>query len=570
MNYRYLLMAISLLCGQALFAQQTGFETEIPATFKADGKGKLTRSASYYKEGSRSLEWSFRSGATVEIDLEQPLTFGHPWKETAGLTLWIYNETPSEDSIRFEFLTPERDVAYRFGFRLASAGWRACWINFAHMQRLKEATEISSYRLVAPQRKGRVFLDRLTFPVAKINDRTTPDQQLPTNNSIANRDLWHWCRVWQWEQYTYDLPLADALRPEDTEALREVEQRLTQWIVATPPAQSAIDKAHALLRKVKIRRSGKGFTGAPLVAPDELDRRKGEITWKELETLLTGLAYEAYYHHSEEAQTQYLLVWEYAINQGFAYGSGMGTNHHYGYQVRQIYTTAWLMRTVIRQSPLATPIRDALTFWAGLQETRRPCPSDRDELLDTWHTLLIPKLVSALMQPQDTERARALQGLSRWVATSLRYTAGTIGGIKIDGTAFHHGGFYPAYTSGALAAVARFAALTAHTPYELPVDARNVLKEGLLAMRNYSNVHDWGIGISGRHPYGGHMKAEDIEAFALLACAGDLSGAGRSFDRSLAADYLRLSPRPTSYDTLFRSQGIRPAAAPEGDRKSVV
>ena len=55
---------------------------------------------------------------------------------------------------------------------------------------------IVSYRLVAPDRKGRIFLDRLTFPEKKMNLRTTPDQQLPANNGLSNRDLWHWCLVW--------------------------------------------------------------------------------------------------------------------------------------------------------------------------------------------------------------------------------------------------------------------------------------------------------------------------------------------------------------------------------------
>lgn len=163
-------------------------------------------------------------------------------------------------------------------------------------------------------------------------------------------------------------------------------------------------------------------------------------------------------------------------------------------------------------------------FWAALQETRQPCPQGRDELLDTWHTLLQPKVVSAMLLVDERERVRALKGLSRWVASSLRYTSGTIGGIKVDGTTFHHGGFYPAYTTGALAAVASFVALTKDTQYELAADPRQVLKTALLAMRNYCNKYEWGIGISGRHPFGGSMREEDIASFASLALAGDLSG----------------------------------------------
>ena len=81
------------------------------------------------------------------------------------------------------------------------------------------------------------------------------------------------------------------------------------------------------------------------------------------------------------------LSGEFAISQGFSFGSGMGTNHHYGYQVRKIYTTAWLMRDAIWKTPNRDNILSTLIFWSALQETRRPYQYGRDELLDSWHTL---------------------------------------------------------------------------------------------------------------------------------------------------------------------------------------
>ena len=79
-------------------------------------------------------------------------------------------------------------MSYWFAYHLQAAGWRACWISFEYMQGDKKDKDIVAYRLVAPQRKGRIFLDRLIFPEKKMNLRTTPDQQLPTNNGLANRD----------------------------------------------------------------------------------------------------------------------------------------------------------------------------------------------------------------------------------------------------------------------------------------------------------------------------------------------------------------------------------------------
>ena len=162
------------------------------------------------------------------------------------------------------------------------------------------------------------------------------------------------------------------------------------------------------------------------------------------------------------------------------------------------------------------------------------------------------------------ERARALTGLTRWLSGTLQYTPGTIGGIKVDGTTFHHGGFYPAYTTGVLAMIGQYISLTNHTRYVPTVEARQVLKQAFLSMRNYSNMYEWGVGISGRHPFGSSMKDDDIASFAYLALAGDLSGEGNKFDRHLAADYLRLCKKNTPEAAYFRKEGIKPAKAPQG------
>lgn len=554
-----LLFILTYLSSSA-FAQFVSFEEEIPCNFKSSDKQELALSSSYYKEGSKSLEWKFSPNSILDIPSESVFTL----EGDNGITLWIYNEKPQQDSLRFEFYSPNGHVSHHFGFRLYAAGWRACWISFKHMQGDKQDKKIAGYRIIAPNRTGRVFIDRLTFPVKKINDRTTPDLQMPTNNSLTYRDLWHWCRVWQWEQYQYDLPLSESLTTDEKQELATVEARLTA-ILDTPKApKKGISKAYSTFKAANILPSSNGFTGAPVVAPDELNRRKGELSWNDLEDMLSGFAYDAYYNHSAQSAKNYFLVWDYAINQGFAFGSGMGTNHHYGYQVRKIYTTAWLMRDAIWKAPNRDNILSALIFWSALQETRIPFQYGRDELLDSWHTLLMAKTVSALLFVDERERARALAGLSRWLSGSLQYSPGTIGGIKVDGTTFHHGGFYPAYTTGVLAMVGQFIALTSHTRYVPTMEARQVLKSAFISMRNYCNIYEWGIGISGRHPFGGSMKENDVAAFAYLALAGDLSGESNTFDHHLAADYMRLCNNDTPEAIYFRKEGITPAKAPQG------
>jgi len=548
------------------YAQLVGFEESVPQTFKVAGKGELKTSSLFYKEGKSSLEWDFQPGSTLDVQVS-PLSLNAKKEQQFGITLWIYNEKPQQDSVRFEFLNEAGEVSYWFSYHLQAAGWRACWISFAYMNGNKKDKNIVGYRLVAPQREGRIFLDRLTFPEKKMNLRTTPDQQLPTNNGLSNRDLWHWCLVWKWEKQSYDIPLLSKLPSRQKKDLKTIEQRLTDFLDVKKAPQGQVNAAYKTFEKAAITPSaaGTGFTGMPVVAPDEQDKKKGEMSWNDIETMLAGFAYDACYNQNETSKKNYFTVFDYAIDQGFAFGSGMGTNHHYGYQIRKIYTTAWLMRDEIYKHPHRDAYLSTLRFWAALQETRQPCSPGRDELLDSWHTLLMAKLISAMMFPDANRQEQALNGLSRWLSSSLRYTPGTIGGIKVDGTTFHHGGFYPGYTTGVLATIGQFIAFTNGTEFELTEEARQHIKSAFIAMRNYCNFYEWGIGISGRHPFGGKMGSEDIEAFANIALSGDLSGRGDAFDHGLAADYLRLIRNgDTPNACFFKKEGIQPAQAPQG------
>ena len=548
------------------YAQLVGFEESVPQTFKVAGKGELKPSSLFYKGGKSSLEWDFQPGSTLDVQVS-PLSLNAKKEQQFGITLWIYNEKPQQDSVRFEFLNEAGEVSYWFSYHLQAAGWRACWISFAYMNGNKKDKNIVGYRLVAPQREGRIFLDRLTFPEKKMNLRTTPDQQLPTNNGLSNRDLWHWCLVWKWEKQSYDIPLLSKLTSRQKKDLKTIEQRLTDFLDVKKAPQGQVNAAYKTFEKAAITPSaaGTGFTGMPVVAPDEQDKKKGEMSWNDIETMLAGFAYDACYNQNETSKKNYFTVFDYAIDQGFAFGSGMGTNHHYGYQIRKIYTTAWLMRNEIYKHPHRDVYLSTLRFWAALQETRQPCSPGRDELLDSWHTLLMAKLISAMMFPDANRQEQALNGLSRWLSSSLRYTPGTIGGIKVDGTTFHHGGVYPGYTTGVLATIGQFIAFTNGTDFELTEEARQHIKSAFIAMRNYCNFYEWGIGISGRHPFGGKMGSEDIEAFANIALSGDLSGRGDAFDHGLAADYLRLIRNgDTPNARFFKKEGIQPAQAPQG------
>jgi len=82
----------------------------------------------------------------------------------------------------------------------------------------------------------------------------------------------------------------------------------------------------------------------------------------------------------------------------------------------------------------------------------------------------------------EAEQYRAMKSLGVWLSGSLGFTPGTIGGIKPDGTTFHHGGFYPAYSTGAFAMIGYFCKATRGTDFTLSEQARRNFKLALMTM----------------------------------------------------------------------------------------
>ena len=82
------------------YAQLVGFEESVPQTFKVAGKGELKTSSLFYKEGKSSLEWDFQPGSTLDVQVS-PLSLNAKKEQQFGITLWIYNEKPQQDSVRF-------------------------------------------------------------------------------------------------------------------------------------------------------------------------------------------------------------------------------------------------------------------------------------------------------------------------------------------------------------------------------------------------------------------------------------------------------------------------------------
>ena len=94
-----------------------------------------------------------------------------------------------------------------------------------------------------------------------------------------------------------------------------------------------------LVKLFSISEDGK--KGAPLMQNYNVEA--GDVSFGQLNKLLDLSARGWYADNDQQAKESFVKAVRYMLNQGFAWGSGMGTNHHYGYQIRDIFGAVWWM-----------------------------------------------------------------------------------------------------------------------------------------------------------------------------------------------------------------------------------
>ena len=580
---RHLLSLAALLCAiisHAAINAQHSFEDKLPTFLRVNGRGSAELSAEKYKDGKTSLKFSWNGPVQLMFtnfsDIEASMA-----ADGGGMILWIYNTSPIEDNFLFRFHDWNGGVICQFNFNMDFTGWRTMWIKYEDMLTpdgrhlgdipLEERNiKASRMTVTVPSscQQGTVYLDRLSFMKTRMQDQIVPDKQIPDNNHILRSRLWQWGRLWEWEQYPE--PEFSPINDAQIKMLRSVEAQMDAWAATGNPGSqytqnTLIPRANEAYKKYGITRLPDGsITGAPLLYDDEFNNSLGEMRIRYIQEIVYWYALDYLYTGNTSNIDKVINAIDHAIDQGFAYGSGWGVNKHYGYQVRNLYKGIWILRKELAKAGKLGEYTDVLMYWSGIQESRKPYAEHRDEILDTWNTLLNNKVIAVMLQEEDTKKYTYMKLLGDWVGQSMLYSDGTLGGIKPDGTSFHHGGHYPSYSVGAFAAVGDFCYFTKDTDFAPFEEGRRHFKKSLMAMRDYSHTRDWGIGICGRHPLDGSIPEADVLAYARVAMLGDLTGKGLPADPDLAGAYIALGGTDKEVLTAFKKMGLGEIKPAEG------
>ena len=572
---------ISCVAHAAIDAQHSFEGPKVPDFLSVNGEGSLCLSGDRFKDGASSLKFSWKGAAEIVFSNYEDIKASME-VNGAGLMMWVYCTEPLNGPVEFMFLDWEMNEVCSFDFNTGFTGWRAIWLKYNDMKtpsgawygELKKAdrkTDVAGMIIRMPESAGdgTIYIDRLSFTKSKLYDQLTPDRQLPFSNHSIDR-MWQWCSLWKWEQYP-SLQVS-AISSAQKDMLRTVETRLDEWAATGNPgkiytAGTLLGRIDAHIGKYGISRRADGtMSGAPLLYDDEFNNSKGEMRLRFIQEIVYWSSLDYLYTGSTAYLQKVIDAMDHAIEQGFAYGSGLGTNHHFGYQIRELFKGVWILRKPLQDAGKLDGYVKVLTYWSGLQEVRMPYDQTRDGVFDAWNTLHMARTICAMLQPTDEERFACMKALGEWTSGSLRYTDGTLGGIKTDGLSYHHGGFYPSYAVGGFSGLRDWCFLTEGTDFVPSLPARKVLKHALMTLKDCCNTLDWGFANCGRHPFNSTMPPKVVDAFARLALLGSCDGSDSRIDRELAGAYMALGGDDDQLLSSFRKAGIKKSSPSAGFR----
>lgn len=591
---------LMFLCASA-FAQVVknerllSFEEPQVPSFISGSRSQLSVSDAHYKDGKNSLQWVFEPGGMLEIKKDLKFEKKDPTGKDLYLSafiVWIYNEQAQDKTIEFEFLKDgKRCTSFPFGINFT--GWRAAWVCYERDMQGTPDEGMNEIRIIAPDVKGKLYIDHL-ITASKVDARQqTADVQVPfVNKGTTN----HWLVLYEHSLLKSDMALTSVSDGQKRE-MQLLEKRFRD-MVYTPSklAEKEIETIRKKFDFYHITYKNGIVTGIPVFMVRASEAYERMIPqWNK--DMFTGLGMEmrayfdlmkrvavAYNNASDSAvkaemKQKFMAMYDHITDQGVSYGSCWGNIHHYGYSVRGLYPAYFLMKDVLSEAGKLQEAERTLRWYAITNEVY-PKPVVNGIDMDSFNTQTTGRIASILMMEDTPEKLQYLKSFSRWIDYGCRPALGLAGAFKKDGGAFHHRNHYPAYAVGGLDGATNMIYFLNHTEFAVSDLAHRTVKNVLLAMRFYCNKLNFPLSMSGRHPDG---KGKLIPMhYAMMAIAGTPDGK-QNVDADMASAYLRLvsgasndgqdpeympqisSAQERSMAKLLINKGFRAEADPQGN-----
>ena len=419
-------------------------DPQIPV-FISGTDSRLEISDEHYKDGLHSLSWTFNPGAVLSIKKDLKFEKKDPTgKDTylSAFIVWVYNEQAQDKKIEFEFLKDGKKCT-SFPFGINFIGWRAAWVCYERDMVGTPEEGMNEIRIIAPDTKGKLYLDHI-IPASKVDARQqTADVQVPfVNKGTTN----HWLVIYEHSLWKPDIPLT-AVSETQKQEMRKIEKRFRDMLY-TPGRLSG--KEMTAIRKqydyYKITYKNGKVSGLPIFMVRQAEAYERMIpNWdKDMFTKL-GMEMDKYFKlmkriaiaynnaadvaEQDELKQKFLAMYDHITDQGVAYGSCWGNIHHYGYSMRGLYVAYFLMKEVLNEADKLNEAERTLRWYAITNEVY-PKPTVNGIDIDSFNTQTQGRMASILIMEDTPEKLQYLRSFSRWLDYGCRPAQGLSGSFK--------------------------------------------------------------------------------------------------------------------------------------------
>ncbi|MDD7987453.1 chondroitinase family polysaccharide lyase [Lentisphaera marina] len=535
-------------------------------------RGQFETSSERAYEGDKSLKWQWLAGDLIKVDTDVnylPQQENTVNKALSTFSCWIYNEQAINDSLRFSFLKAGKEHCY-FEFNLNFTGWRTCWVSFERDMQAKPVKGMDQIILRAPQKleSGTLFIDHFIASSQVDPRHQIPDRQVPfVNKAVVVNANKHWMAL---DYFASQKKHQYQLSSEDKIAAQKVESRFQ---VIHQKKFTLSDSAFNKIKKqFEYYTSGRGKTvllnghGAVYNGVKTKKFLDDQIDVKRYTAFMLQLA-RAYDSASGDRKSKladmFIKTYQNIHKYGWAYGSGLGTIHHLGYALRNYYPSLVLMKAELKKAGLLEQAYKDMYWFSGFGKVYEPFETAGFANIDILNTTSMGMLATALMA--DGNEAQNIKAFQFWLNRGLNVAPGLKAPLKADGSLYHHRNHYPAYGKDALRGISPVIYLLSGGSLRLAEENHRAVNKCLYMMRNYCNLREWPLSVSGRHPLGN--GGLDPQTYYWMAKSGS-PGGKKEVDPKMAATFLRL----VKNDRKFASQslelmakGIEAESAPEGN-----
>lgn len=507
------------------------FENGLPPNWKAEGGGLIETSTQRYKQGAKSLRWSWQKDGKIVVT--DRLLEAVSSEKNAGMHIWLYSATDIKDSVEFRFYDTSNRLRCQFYYRINFSGWRGLWIRFWEDIAVSGSHErLSKMEILSPKtaNAGELFLDIVEFK-SSISYKRSPSYQYvhpyPYADNEEVKDEWA-SLIYQQRYPEPTIPRPDVVSESAKQTFDKITARFNNWLLGTGHynanrhMQTRLNSRNSYIHSgvnrfndLALTRDDNGHIHGPGLFANK-SPHSPKFGRDIGEKLCLQLALDYLVNSNEASKEKLLMLYDYMYDQGWAEGSAMETTDH-----QKLRTAAWAYSVYLLKDDLkAIEWKDGKSILDREMATLHwlcyfniifaPLDDIIEVSVDDFRSATLMRLMYILMMDNNNPtKVQYMNHYTQWINRNLRTFEGWTGGIKPDGIGYHHRGPYMnAYSNNGVHIMSQVLFFLRHTDFDADNEAKETLKKYLLNYRTVTGFYDVPKGVCGR--ISGLEKATDM------------------------------------------------------------